>query len=227
MPCGIICTDELVSKTRRVEIRLTDEDHALLLKRAQKFGGSMTKTMESLLHAIRPADIIGVKPVGKRGRVGFSLRFSNGMVVHGFLWSRGGQLLGPRVFHKDHWYRILDGPRQFWLDVRDLCEEQLLINRDCEQTTPAPRQAPTGECLLNTEQRQALDRLPNDSEWTFSKARQAFGEAAAPDSPAIPAPARQTYEFLINCMQHQSVEKLGKNRYRKVQKGGVAGVDAV
>src|SRR5260370_15168622 len=189
-----------MSKKRRVESRLTDEAHGLLLERSQKFGGSMTEAIESLLHAIRPADIIGVRPAGTRGRIRFSMRFSNGMVVHGFLWSRCGQLLGPRVFHKDHWYKIIEGPREFWHDVRDLCEERLLLNRDSEQKTPALRRTPTRRRFLNTEQQQALDRLPYDAEWTFSEARQAFGDVTALHSPASPAPAQQTSSFLITCI---------------------------
>lgn len=114
-----------MAKTRRVEFRLSDEDHALLVQQAHRFGGSMTEAIQSLLHAIRPVAIIGVRPAGKRGRVRFSLRFSNGMVIHGFLWSRGGQLLGPSVFYEGRWYKVIQGPKQFWRDVRSLCEESL------------------------------------------------------------------------------------------------------
>lgn len=204
-----------MSKTRRVEIRLTDEDHALLRKRSQNFDGSMTKAIESLLHTIRPAEIIGVRPAGKRGRVRFSLRFSNGMVVHGFLWSRGGQLLGPSVFDKGRWYRIVEGPRQFWRDVRALCEEFLTTSRHNEQDTHE-RQAATTEEFLNEEEQLALDRLPKSADFTFTEARQVFGQATALHDPPSPAAADRTYKFLQKCIHHQVVEQVAKNRYRKL-----------
>lgn len=50
-----------MAKTHRIEVRLNDEDHALLVKRAHGFGGNMTEAIESLLHAIRPVAILGVK----------------------------------------------------------------------------------------------------------------------------------------------------------------------
>lgn len=121
-----------MAKTRRVEVRLSDEDHDLLVKQAQRFGGNMTEAIQALLHTIRPVAILGVKEVGTRGRVSFSLRFSNGMVVHGFLWSRGGQLLGPSHFYKGSWYRVVEGPKQFWRNVRSLCEDFLTR----QQATP-------------------------------------------------------------------------------------------
>jgi hypothetical protein len=122
-----------MSKTRRIEVRLTDEDHALLCERAQGFGGSITKTVESFLHALRPVSVIGIRSVGNRGRVRFSVRFSNQMVVHGFLWSRGGQLLGPRIWAGNHWSPIVSGPPGFWTAVRHLCEERFSETAQPEQ----------------------------------------------------------------------------------------------
>lgn len=138
-----------MAKTHRIDIRLNDADHALLVKRAHEFGGNMTEAIESLLHSIRPVAILGVKNVGKRGRVRFSLRFSNGMVVHGFLWSRGGQLLGPSVFDKGHWHRIVNGPRRFWRDVRSLCEESL-TPRQATPPEEVPIEAPEQESLVTS-----------------------------------------------------------------------------
>jgi len=110
-------------KTHRIEVRLTEEDHALLMDRAQDFGRSITETIEWFLHTLRPAAIIGIYPVGRRGCISFSVRFSNGMVVHGFLWSRGGQLLAPRHWAGNHWVLHMNGPRTFWSAVRQMCLE--------------------------------------------------------------------------------------------------------
>lgn len=134
-----------MAKTRRVEVRLSDEDHALLVEQSHRFGGSMTQAIQSLLHAIRPVAILAVKEVGTRGRVSFSLRFSNGMVVHGFLWSRRGQLLGPSYFYKGSWCRTVEGPKQFWRDVRSLCEEFLT----------RPQATPTEDAIIG-----ALEQKP-------------------------------------------------------------------
>jgi hypothetical protein len=205
-----------MSKTRRVDIRLTDEDHALLRKRSQNFDGSMTRAIESLLHTIRPADIIGVRPAGKRGRVRFSLRFSNGMVVHGFLWSRGGQLLGPSVYDKGRWYRIIDGPRQFWRDVRSLCEEFLTTSGNNIQDTHE-LQATATEEFFDKDEQLALDRFPKNADFTFTEARQVFGQATALNDLPSPAAANRTYEFLQKCTHYQVIERLAKNRFRKLR----------
>jgi hypothetical protein len=109
-------------KTRRVQIRLTHDDHALLLKEAHEWGG-ITSAIEGFLHRLRPAAIVGVRRVGFRGRVSFSIRFSNGMVVHGFLWSRGGQLLAPRHRDGPRMVRHLDGSREFWARLREFCRD--------------------------------------------------------------------------------------------------------
>lgn len=202
-----------MSKTRRVEIRLTEEDHALLRQRSQNFDGSMTKAIESLLHSIRPAAIIGVRAAGTRGRVRFSLRFSNGMVVQGFLWSRGGQLLGPSVFDEGRWYRIVEGPRQFWRDVRALCEEFFTTSGYNKQDTHE-RQATTTEESLNMEEQLALDRLPKNADFAFAEARHVLGQATALHDPPSPAPAYRTYEFLQKCIHCQVIVRLAKNRYR-------------
>ena len=82
-----------------------------------------------------------------------------------------------------------------------------------------------GRDFLNPEHRKALDKLPHDAEWGFKEARQALGEASSTDNPAMPAPGNRTNEFLHKCIQCQVIKKLAKNCYRKVQKGGVAGVD--
>jgi hypothetical protein len=107
-------------KTRRIQIRLSEEDHALLMERAEECGG-ITAAIEAFLRRFRPAAVVGIRRAGYRGRVSLSIRFSNGMVVHGFLWSRGGQLLGPRHRNGDHWVRHLDGSREFWGMLRQFC----------------------------------------------------------------------------------------------------------
>lgn len=100
----------------------------------------------------------------------------------------------------------------------------VLLERVFEDGEPVGYRPLTGIDFLNPEQRRALDYLPNDGEWGFKEARQALGNANAVDTPAIPAPANRTNEFLVKYRQHQVIEKLAKNRYRKVQKPGVAGV---
>ena len=82
----------------------------------------------------------------------------------------------------------------------------------------------TGRDFLNPEQQKALDRLPDDREWGFKEARQALGEATSVDNPAKPAPPNRTGEFLQRSVHYQVIKKLAQNRYRKVQKPGVAGV---
>jgi hypothetical protein len=119
-------------KTRRVQIRLTEEDHALLMEKAQEYGG-ITSAIEVFLHRLRPAAIVGVRRVGSRGRVSLSIRFSNGMVVHGFLWSRGGQLLAPRHRDGDHMVRHLDGSREFWVNLREFCRHWFTAPAEVEQ----------------------------------------------------------------------------------------------
>jgi hypothetical protein len=118
-------------KTHRVEVRLSEEDYALLMERARENGG-ITRTIEVFLHRLRPAAIIGVRPAGRRGRVSFSIRFSNGMVVHGFLWSRGGQLLAPQHRDGNHLVRHLDGSREFWAMLRQFCQDSFTASTQVE-----------------------------------------------------------------------------------------------
>jgi hypothetical protein len=118
-------------KTRRVEVRLTEEDYVLLIERARENGG-ITRTIEAFLHTLRPAAIIGICPVGNRGRVSFSVRFSNEMVVHGFLWSRGGQLLAPQHRDGNHFVRHLDGSREFWAMLRQFCRDWFRVPAQVE-----------------------------------------------------------------------------------------------
>jgi len=119
-----------MAKNRRVEIRLSEEDYQTLRERAERYGDTMTAAIERLLHMGVPIGICGVRRVGNRGRRTFSVRFSSGMVVHGFLWSRGGQLLGPRIRVASpgggsRWRRIVDGSPQFWRALREICEAEL------------------------------------------------------------------------------------------------------
>jgi hypothetical protein len=111
-------------KTHRVEVCLNEKDDALLEKWAEYFGTTKTGAIEELLHEARTAGIIGVRPAGVRHRTEFSLRLTNGMVVHGFMWSRGGQLLGPRVRVGDRYVKIVDGSREFWTDLKAQCHER-------------------------------------------------------------------------------------------------------
>jgi AAA domain len=99
-----------------------------------------------------------------------------------------------------------------------------LLERVFEEGEPVGYRPLTGRDFLNPEQQRALDRLPDRGEWGFREARQALGEATSVDTHAMPAPANRTGELLQRCIHHQVIEKLSKNRYRKVQKPGVAGV---
>lgn len=119
-----------MAKKHRVEIRLSDEDYQTLQERAAQNDDTLTGTIERLLHTNVPVGICGVRQVGNQGRRRFSVRFSNGMIVHGFLWSQGGQLLGPRmrVYTQgggSRWLRIVSGSPAFWHQLRDLCEQEL------------------------------------------------------------------------------------------------------
>jgi hypothetical protein len=118
-------------KTHRVEVRLSEEDYALLMERAQENGG-ITRTLEDFLRRFRPAAIVGVRPAGRRGRVSCSIRVSNCMFVHGFLWSRGGQLLAPQHRDGNHLVRHLDGSREFWAMLRQFCREWFTARAEVE-----------------------------------------------------------------------------------------------
>jgi len=158
--------------------------------------------------------------------------------------SAGGLAEETRVAN---WLLEMEGPRAFvnQTDVRLAVEEGngnpaalklkwsrrvrgdsplLLLERVFEEGEPVGYRPLTGRDFLNPEQQRALDRLPDQGEWGFKEARQALGEATSVDTPAMPAPANRTGELLQRCIHHQVIEKLGKNRYHKVQKPGVAGV---
>jgi hypothetical protein len=115
-----------MTKSRRVEVRLSDDCYQTLLDRSKQYDGNITRTIEGLLRVAVPVRILGVTRVGATGRRRFSVQFSSGMVVHGFLWSCGKQLLGPRVLDKKgKWCRIVDGSPDFWHALRDMCEQEL------------------------------------------------------------------------------------------------------
>jgi hypothetical protein len=115
-----------MAKEHRIEVRLGEEDYRSLLDRTELYGGSVTRAIEGLLRIAVPTKICGVRGVGVAGRRRFSVQFSNGMIIHGFLWSRGHQLLGPRVWNENgRWARIVDGSPEFWHRLRDLCEWEL------------------------------------------------------------------------------------------------------
>ena len=119
-----------MAKNHRVEIRLSEEDYQTLRERAELYHDTMTGAIERLLYMSVPIGICGVRAVGNQGRRTFSVRFSSGMVVHGFLWSQGRQLLGPRIRVPRpgggwRWRRIVDGSPQFWHTLREFCEEEL------------------------------------------------------------------------------------------------------
>jgi hypothetical protein len=120
---------------------------------------------------------------------------------------------GKQVALKTKWSRRVRGDSPLYL-----------LERVFEEGEPVGYRPLTGRDFLNLEQRKALDKLPNDAEWGFKEARQTLGEATSLADPVVPAPANRTNEFLHKCIQCQVIQKLGKNRYRKFQTGGMAGV---
>ena len=75
------------------------------------------------------------------------MRFSSGMVVHGFLWSQRRQLLGPRIqVHTPaglRWRRIVDGSRDFWRTLRALCVKEFVgESQEIESEELAPQEEP-------------------------------------------------------------------------------------
>jgi hypothetical protein len=110
-----------MAKNHRVELRLSDHDYQLLNERANYYGTTLTQAVETLLHTAVPVRVCGVYSVGEMGRRRLNITFSNGMTVHGFLWSRGGQLLGPSVIADQGRVRIVNGTREFWRALREFC----------------------------------------------------------------------------------------------------------
>ncbi|HWG59487.1 MAG TPA: AAA family ATPase [Candidatus Acidoferrales bacterium] len=89
----------------------------------------------------------------------------------------------------------------------------VLLERIFDAGEPAGYLQLTGTDFLNRQQAGAFARLPCDSEFGFKNAKQALGEAD-----------NRTNEFLQKCQHHGLIEKLGKNRYKKVSTPGVGGV---
>lgn len=122
-------------KNHRVELRLNGQDYQLLNERAGYFGVTRTRAVETLVRMAVPMRIYGGYEVGTRGRHRLSIRFTNGMSVHGFLWSRGGQLLGPTVVASGRRTRIVDGTPEFWRRVHEFCAANLTNAEDESQST--------------------------------------------------------------------------------------------
>jgi hypothetical protein len=121
---------------------------------------------------------------------------------------------GKQVALKAKWSRRVRGDSPLYL-----------LERVFEDGEPVGYRPLTGRDFLNPEHRKALDKLPNYAHWGFKEARQALGDATSLDSPALPAPANRTNEFLHKCMHCQVIKKQAKNCYRKLHKDGAIGVD--
>lgn len=119
-----------MAKNHRVEVRLNDDEYDLLREQAAFYGTSLTAAVERLLHIPFPVAAVGVREVGVRGRRRVNIRFSNGMVVHGFLWSRRGQLLAPAVRGDYGYVRIVNGSPEFWRTLRQFCARELGVDND-------------------------------------------------------------------------------------------------
>jgi hypothetical protein len=114
-----------MAKNHRIEVRLNEEDYQRLRQRAEVLGTTLTGAVESLLRVSSSVALFNVRSVGVRGRRRVSVRFSSGMAVHGFLWSRGGQLLAPRVHTPKGYVPIVRGSKAFWKQLRALFEREL------------------------------------------------------------------------------------------------------
>lgn len=104
----------------------------------------------------------------------------------------------------------------------------ILLERVFHQGDPVGYRQLTGVGYLSESQRQALAKLPDSpAEFSFKDAKEALGGAD-----------NRTGEFLNKGKQHGIIEKLGRNRYRKLdargviegpdgtQRGGAAGVSS-
>lgn len=75
-----------------------------------------------------------------------------------------------------------------------------------EEGEPAGYRHLAGASLLSPERQAALAKLPNaPAEFSFKQAKNALGRSDDP-----------TNKFLVECRQHELVEKLGRGRYRKL-----------
>ena len=126
-----------MTKDRRIEIRLDDDQFRKLSLIRKYHETGITGAISILLETCVPTRICGERVVyyGRRRRTRFNVCFSNGLVVHGFLWSRGGQLLGPRVWDQGREIRIVDGSDAFWNRLRKYCKDYFESNaaRDVEE----------------------------------------------------------------------------------------------
>jgi len=114
-----------MTKRNRVEVRLNDRDYQLLRNRAAEEGATLTQTIEWLLHTACPTRVVGVREVGSRGRRRVGIRFSNGLTVQGFLWSRGGQLLPPKVRTDRGFVPIIHATPGLWGALREFLTDEL------------------------------------------------------------------------------------------------------
>jgi len=119
-----------MTKRNRVEVRLNDRDYQLLGDRAAEEGATLTETIEWLLHNARPTRVVGVREVGLRGRRRLGIRFSNGLTVHGFLWSRGGQLLPPQIPTDRGFVPIVNATPGLWRALREFLTNELGVENN-------------------------------------------------------------------------------------------------
>jgi hypothetical protein len=118
---------------------LNDEDYRRLKGIAEYHQTTLTGAVELVLRVARPTAVLGVQDVGVRGRRRVNIQFSNGMIVHGFLWSRGGQLLAPSIPNPrgQGYIRLVNGTREFWHSLRRFVAAELGVD-DVPVEEPAP-----------------------------------------------------------------------------------------
>jgi hypothetical protein len=133
---------KLLCPNRRVELRLTEKDYQNLRRVADFYGTTLTHAVEILLRTSQPLAVRSVQEVGVRGRRRVSIQFSNGMIVNGFLWSRGGLLLGPTIrAHGGYRVRIVHGSREFWDTLRRFCRAELGVAHEPQDARAGDRAA--------------------------------------------------------------------------------------
>lgn len=49
------------------------------------------------------------------------------IIINGFLYSEGGQLIGPQSYNKGRYFKQIGIQKQAWQKVRDVCKDYIAI----------------------------------------------------------------------------------------------------